>query len=266
MFLWIVAMVVALFVIPAVYARKAEVINEALLSFSKLQLKSFLPFSEEARQAWERISSADPASLTWANMEGVLRYTSKWIRWPYAVLLALLGVGAIFLGRTSGLVRRLNMESLLRNNAESFACLRPIVGRGKNLLDPASYDAGHWQIARSPAQFALEHGLLMDRDGKAFSVEEAFQDGLADTELPAYGQAHLDEAKTLATLQKQLGKPFAGFEELAPERKALACAFLAYASGDKEGCLSILDAVSISYLEKEAPSCPICLRTAFKSA
>lgn len=264
MFLWIVAMVVALFVIPAVYARKAEVINEALLSFSKLQLKSFLPFSEEARQAWERISSADPASLTWANMEGVLRYTGKWIRWPYAVLLALLGVGAIFLGRTSGLVRRLNMESLLRNNAESFACLRPIVGRGKNLLDPASYDAGHWQIARSPAQFALEHGLLMDRDGKAFSVEEAFQDGLADTELPAYGQAHLDEAKTLATLQKQLGKPFAGFEELAPERKALACAFLAYASGDKEGCLSILDAVSISYLEKEAPSCPILSQDGFQ--
>ena len=142
MFLWVVLLIFLLVGLPAIYAAKAGVINSALLSLSKLQLKSFLPFSDEARQAWERITAVEPASLTWAKMETVLEYTGKWIRWPYALLLGMLGAVSIFMGRTGGLVRRLNMESLLRNNAESFPCLLPIVGRGKYLLSPESYDSG----------------------------------------------------------------------------------------------------------------------------
>ena len=90
------------------------------------------------------------------------RYSGKWIRWPYALVLVALGIACIFMSRTGGLIRRLNMDSLLRNNAESFPCLRPIVGRGKTLLSPESYDSGPWRIARSPVQFALEHGLLLN--------------------------------------------------------------------------------------------------------
>ena len=62
-------------------------------------------------------------------------------RWPFALLLVLFGIASIFMGRISGLVRRFNMESLLKNNAESFPCLRPVVGRGKYLLSPESYDS-----------------------------------------------------------------------------------------------------------------------------
>ena len=73
----------------------------------------------------------------------------------------------------------LSMDSLLRNNAESFPCLRPIVGRGKTLLSPESYDSGPWRIARSPVQFALEHGLLLNKDGQPFTPEQALRRGLA---------------------------------------------------------------------------------------
>ena len=51
-------------------------------------------------------------------------------------------------------------------------------------------------------------------------------------------------------LTEQLGKPFEGYEGLSPCRRALAVAFLAYANGDKKGCVALLDAVSLSYREE----------------
>lgn len=45
---------------------------------------------------------------------------------------------------------------------------------------------------------------------------------------------------------------------MSPCRRALAVAFLAYAGGDKKGCVALLDAVSLSYREEnEQASCPL---------
>ena len=264
MFLWVVFLLVILVVIPAIYAAKAGHINGWLLSLSKMQLKAFVPFSEEAQTAWAHISQLDPETLTWERMRGVLSYTGKWVRWPFMLLLGLLGGAAIFMGRTRGLVRRLNMESLLRNNAESFACLRPVVGRGTYLLSPESFDSGLWRIARSPVQFALENGLLLDATGTPFTSEQALRRGLPSTELPAYGHARLEEAKTLVVLQTQLGPAFTGFKTLSPGRRAVAAAFIAYAGGDKKECVSILDAVASSYREADGKAaCPVLAQKGF---
>lgn len=263
-FLLICLMIAALFLLPTWYANRAGSINGALLDLAKTQLTVFSAFSDEAHEAWERITRADPAALAWDQVMSVLRYSGKWIRWPYALALAALGVAAIYMGRTSGLIRRLNMESLLRHNAESFACLRPIVGRGIHLLSPESYDVGPWRIARSPVQFALEHGLLLDKNGVSFTEDQALRRGLAHTDLPAYGQAHLDAEKAAAVLRAQLGEAFSCVAGLPAGRKALACAFLAYAEGKKKDCLKILDAVSSSYRETESPACPILEKPNFQ--
>lgn len=257
LFLWVVVLIVAVLGIPALYAARAGEINGVLLSLAKGQLKGFVPFFDEAQTAWEHITGLDPASLTWERMQAILGYTGKWIRWPFALFLGILGAVSMFMSRTGGLVRRFNMESLLTNNAECFPCLRPVVGRGSYLLSPESYDSGSWRIARSPIQFALENGLLLDVNGAIFTPDQALHNGLASVELSAYGNAILDEIKAAAVLQAQLGDPFRGFDALRTERKALACAFAAYATGDKTGCMGILDAVSVSYVEKEDPACPV---------
>lgn len=257
MFLWVVLLLIILVIIPAIYVAKAGYINDWLLSLSKIQLKAFVPFSGEAQTAWAHITGLDPETLTWERMQGVLTYTGKWVRWPFAFLLVLLGVASIYMGRTRGLVRRLNMESLLQHNAESFSCLRPVVGRGKYLLSPESYDSGLWRIARSPVQLALEHGLLLDENGTPFTPDQALHNGLASVDLPAYGSARLDEAKALIVLQNQLGPMFSGFEALSPGRRALAASFLAYAAGEKKECVGILDAISNSYTEKDGQA--VCL-------
>ncbi|WP_291447695.1 hypothetical protein [Desulfovibrio sp.] len=258
LFLWCVFLIVVFVVLPALYVAHADEVNRPLLALAKAQLKAFTPFFEEAQTAWARIVEADPASLSWETVQKVLHYTGSWIRWPFVLLLVLFGIASIFMGRISGLVRRFNMESLLRNNAESFPCLRPVVGRGKYLLSPESYDSGPWRIARTPVQFALEHGLLVNDAGEPFTPEQALKNGLPSTERPAWGHARLDEEKALAALTEQLGKAFEGYEGLSPCRRALSVAFLAYAEGDKKGCVSLLDAVSLFYTEENGQAgCPL---------
>ena len=265
LFLWCAFLVLVFVVLPALYIDHADSVNRPLLALAKAQIQVFTPFFEEAHTAWTRIAEADSASLSWETMQKVLNYTGSWIRWPFALLLVLFGVAAIFMGRVGSLVRRFNMESLLRNNAESFPCLRPVVGRGKYLLSPESYDSGPWKIARTPVQFALENGLLLDEQGKAFTPEQALKNGLPSTELLAWGNARLDEKKALAVLTEQLGKSFEGYEGLSPCRRALAVAFLAYANGDKKNCISILDMVSCSYNEIDGNAdCPVLTDSAFE--
>lgn len=265
-FIMICLMIAVLFVLPAWYASRAGYINGSLLALAKAQILAFTAFSDEAQQALGLMAQADPAALSWDQTMNVLRYSGKWIRWPYVVVLAALGVAAIFVGRTAGLIRRLNMDSLLAHNAESFACLRPIVGRGKYLLSRESYDNGPWRVARTPVQFALEHGLLLDKDGQAFTAEQALRRGLPHADLPAYGHAYVDEEKTATVLQEQLDRKFSGFESMSLERKALASAFLAYAEGDKYDCMNLLDTMSASYVEheKQAPCCPVLKNDAFQ--
>lgn len=71
--------------------------------------------------------------------------------------------------------------------------------------------------------------------------------------------------KALAVLTEQLGKRFEGYEGLSPCRRALAVAFLAYANGDKKGCVSMLDMVSSSYNEIDGNAdCPVLTDSAFE--
>ncbi|MBQ3060200.1 MAG: hypothetical protein IJD16_07825 [Desulfovibrio sp.] len=263
-FLWVALLLIVLLGIPAVYAAKAGYINDMLISLALLQLDLFLAYSDEVEKAWAHIDRLDPAALSWEQMEGILRYSGKWIRWPMSGILLLCGVVAIFLGRTGGLVRRFNMDTLLKNNAESFACLKPVVGRGKYLLSPESYDSGLWRVARTPLQFALEHELLLAPSGKPFLPEQALVNGIASEDQEAWGSGQLDEGKALAVLQKQLGPVFSGFVNLSVCRQAAASAFIAYAGGNKKECLAILDALSCSYTEeKGVASCPVLEDAAF---
>jgi len=257
-FVWVALVLIIMLVIPAIYAARAGYINDVLLSLARLQLRPFASASHEATMALERISKLDPVALSWEQMQGILHYCGTWSRWPMAVILALAACIAFIQGRTSRLVRRFNMDSLLKNNAECFPCLKPVVGRGKYLLSPESYDSGLWRIARTPLQFALEQRLLYDPLGNTALPSQILKNGLPTTENDLYGLIHLDENASLRVLQKQLGAQFTGFESLSDCRKAVAAAFLAYAGGDKQEGVAILDMVSLSYQEKDnTASCTV---------
>lgn len=260
MFLFIAAFLIIFLALPAAYAAKAAWVNGLLLDLAKFQLRIFLSFSDEAQKAWTHISSLDPATLTWDQMSAIMSYTGTWMRWPTAGLLVVLCGVAVFMGRTSGLTRRFNMESLLVNNSEVFPCLAPIVGRGNYLLSQDSYDKGLWRIARSPLQLAAENGLLLNEQGEPFAVSDILRNGLGHKDMPAYGRARLDKDATRALLRMQLAPSESVFSPFAltPLRKALAASFMAYAEGEKNECVQLLNELSVAYTEKgNVGSCPL---------
>ena len=250
MFLIFAGVVIVFFILPMLYAAHARSINAPFIALTKFQLKAFLPFSEEARKLWLELVSRDPGTLTWENITVILRYSGEWIRWPYALILFLLGGLAVLYGRTADLTRRFSMDSLLKNNAEQFPCLRPVVGRGTYLLSPESRDSGPWRIARTPVQFCLENGLLVDKENKPVSAGKALKNGMPDENLEAYGAMEFSKENATKVLTGQLGNKFDCLLLYSECRFILAAAFMAYAEGDKKSCMDILDAVSCSYSEE----------------
>lgn len=267
---FIVAAMALIFVgIPAWYAAHAESLNRTLLAVAQAELRLFCLFSDEARTASAYISSLSASEVSWEKVSACLAYAGNWMRWPLCLLLCALGVAAWNLGRVGKLHRTFNMESLVQNNAESFPCLRPIVGRGKYLLSSESYDSGPWKIARSPVQFALEHKLLLDESGQPYAPDQVLRNGLGLPESVAFGQAFFDDEGASKVFIEQLGPQFSGVDNLSPVRKALAAAFILYADGAKREAISLLDTMSVSYIEKKdgeelVPSCPVVEQAEFQ--
>lgn len=266
MFVLVAAVFIAVMVVPAVYAMYAGSINGPLLELAKKELWIFT-FLDEPSQAFAKLSSVDPADLDWTTMDKILTYAGSWLRWPLLVILGLLIAISCWLGSVEKLKRKLDMNKLLAENSRNFPCLLPIVGKGKYLLSPESYDNGLWKIARTPIQFVVEHGLLEAPNGFPCEPEDVLQNGMPYLDSPALGQCAFREAEALPVLTKQLGEKFTDLESLSPVRKTLAAAFILYALGKKHECIAILDDASASYLEKEGKAqCGILEDKEFASA
>ena len=82
-------------------------------------------------------------------------------------------------------------------------------------------------------------------------MTDAFLNGLPSMEKLAFGKCKFDTDIALSVLKNQLGSPFKGFDDLAPARKTIACAFMLYAVGKKDNCMTLLDSASQSYTERD---------------
>lgn len=251
----LIALALVFLGLPALYAAKAGSINAFLLDVAKWELRPFWILSEDVEKVLTHLTQTPPEAFTWKQVMAALEYAGSWLRWP---LFAMLG-GLFYLawtGRGKSFTRRFNMETLLENNVGSFPCLAPVVGRGKYLLDPKSFDEGPWRMARSPLQFALEKGLLKDEKDEAFTPDQALRNGLGEADMPAYGQGRFDRARAMDVFCEQLGPKFMGVAELPPFRQALAAAFLAYAAGERKEAVAILDEMSLSYTQEPEADTP----------
>lgn len=254
-FLLIALALVVFLGLPALYAAKAGSINAFLLDVAKWELRPFWILSEDVEKVLTHLAQTPPEAFTWKQVMAALEYAGSWLRWP---LFAMLG-GLFYLawtGRGKSFTRRFSMETLLENNVRSFPCLAPVVGRGKYLLDPKSFDEGPWMMARSPLQFALEKGLLKDEKEQPFTPDQALRNGLGEADMPAYGRGRFDRDRARAVFREQLGPKFTGVAELPPFRQALAAAFMAYAAGERKEAVAILDEMSLSYTQEPEADTP----------
>lgn len=237
--------------IPSIYNSNRVFFNTLLLDISLFNIGFFTHFSEKAVANYQTIKAMNPHNLVWEQISVVLYYTGTWAKYPFMLLLAIMGVVGIFLNKKSQLMRRFSMESLSEHNAEHFPCIAPVVGRGDYLQALESFDKGRWQIARTPVQFCVEHNLVRYENGKGVAWEEAFKNGVADMNLPAYGKMVLDKESFEHVFVKQLGTKTREYKKLPIIRQVMISAFLAYGNDDKQTAINILDTCSLSYIENE---------------
>ncbi len=222
-----------------------------ILKVSLFHIGFFTHFSDKAIENYLTIQAMAPSHMSWNEVYLVLAYTGTWVKYPFAVLLALMGTIALCLNKKSLLYRKFSMDSLAKHNQNFFPCIYPVVGKGKALQTIESYDLGLWQIARTPAQFCVEHQLVNYADGKEIPWEASFKHGIANMDLPAYGKMLLQKNNCQDVFTAQLGHKKRAFHELPILRQALVTAFLAYGNDDKETALSILNTCSLSFVEDE---------------
>lgn len=258
MFVMVALVLIVVFVVPAVYAMYAGKINGPLMEYARMELWPKSIWSDEAQLVRDRLAQIDPAELDWSQTEKILDYAGRWLRWPCLVVLIFAFIIVSRRGIVEKLTQKYNMEKLLAHNAKNFPCLKPIVGKGKYLLSPESFDKGLWKIARSPAQFAIQNSILERLNGEAFCIKDAFVNGLPSIEKPAFGKCKFNYDQAISILKKQLGAVYSGFETLSTARKIIGCAFMLYGIGKKKECIALMDEVSNSYIEKDGKAeCPI---------
>ncbi len=164
LFLAIAVFIICFIMLPTFYNNNRELCNKAILDISLFKLGFFTHFSAKALDNYKTILAMNPSTMSWQEVSLVLNYTGQWVKYPYATLLLIMGIVAVCLNKKSQLYRRFSMQSLAEHNQEHFACIYPVVGKGKYLQSVESFDQGNWKIARTPAQFCVENKVVSYTD------------------------------------------------------------------------------------------------------
>jgi hypothetical protein len=247
----IIAVLLAMFMLSLFYTKHKRRINAVFVHYISTQLSLIAPFSKTAAGINQRIKAADPQNITLKDFWLLAGYAGKklrWVIWPLSLCFA--GLVYFHWGRIESFKRKFTMQTLLANNAKIFAQIAPVVNRERPISDEP-IDRGPWKVARTPLQFCLENGLIVDQDNTAVACDAMLgSDGLPDpdaTTLRLSTDMCLDQAKAEYLFVEQLGDVFNGPQNLAPHQKALAAAFLAYGHSDRTAGIAMLNQLSLSF-------------------
>lgn len=258
---WEIGLYVGLLILLAygikwLYGEQRVIFNTIIIGFNKVLLWpiSLIPGTLAHKAFHSSFQWHNPGKYHWREMVLLTEASAHYYRWPmliYGIYLTIrtykkYGLNEIF-------TTVFNMETLMQNNVKVFPCMAPVAWR--KLIDEP-LDAGPWRVARTPLQFAVEHGLIVDGAGELVPKDLLLntQTGFANAKSPLleFGKnkgVHLERAKAEAIVSRQLGQPFESFEGLPDYVKGLAAAFVAFGCGDKKGGQDMLDKMSLSFVE-----------------
>ena len=233
------------------------------------QAKAFLLWTAEAAcrqagiashchaEAATRIQALDPAQL---SLSFCLELASRALFWHALLLACPLALAALAwawrISAADVFRRTLSMQDLLKESSPFNACVAPAVNwPGGILAEPL--DSGPWMAGRQPIQCAAALGLLKDPDGRPIPAGELLEDGRlanpASMWLRPGSRASFDRERAEAWLAGQLGRPWDGWDALAPHLKKLSLAWMLFACDRKREAQALLDELSLSF---RAPARP----------
>ncbi|MBU2760968.1 secretion/conjugation apparatus DotM-related subunit [Acidithiobacillus sulfurivorans] len=233
-------------------------INQIFIWITQAELLPFLPFDQTAQLIFFKLQDTPSGQFTFDQMWAALSIGGSYFRW---LALPIIGLITWMRWRQISWIERyrrsFTMKTLVEHNAEFFPALKPIINRGRSLLDELPAE-GPWRVAESAMLFALKHGIITTADGKPVPVSWCYQKNGLPRTIPSIPEGGLYFQPVIAedVLRNRMG-PAApsgrlGFERLPRYQKGLAGAFCAFALGYRKEGQKILNAMSESFNEKVA--------------
>lgn len=183
-----------------------------------------------------RILELTPDTLTLAMANAISELVGEYLRWPVAILLAVMA-WLVFRGHmTMRFVRVHNMQTLLAQEKFNWPAVSLV--EKLNLTD-MDINTGPWAMAQTPLQFAKKHKLL--------KVEQV-PEGKGAWRSQSQYKATVDREKAHRVFALQLGPLFNPNQilKMPKHAQALFAIFAARSAHDTEGSRALLDRLSIS--------------------
>lgn len=248
------------FGIPLFYAWHRGSINQILFWVAQFELLAVAApwWSHTGGELWNFLTHSRPQAVSWQQMETILTIAGGYFRF---LLVPLLLLSAWLFYRRVGWIEKytriFTMESLLDRNARIVPSLLPVARRKRRISEEPT-GSGPWRVAESPMLFALRHQIIVDREEKPVLESWCYgQDGMPRgvPKIPDGGMVFLDR-RAKEVLVSRMGPPaptnLRAFRQLPAYYRGLAGAFCAFGLGKREEGQQILDAMSVSFSEKEA--------------
>lgn len=196
------------------------------------QMQQFSLLTDRYAELDHQVLLTPPGQVRFAVLYRLCRNVGTFLRWPAVTLIGMVGLLCLTRAPAGKFTRELDLDQLMRTQAEVFRSISPFVGRGLTLVPAAD------GVAR-PADAALHVREWVARFA-------AFPDG------------SLNEDAARAELSRQLGPVWAGVADSAPHVRCLFAVFVLHAARRREEALALLGdmAESLPINAKEGPAGP----------
>jgi intracellular multiplication protein IcmP len=180
------------------------------------------------------IKNTVPGEMSFNGLADISTAVGSYLRYPIAVVLAILGVAIYFSNPTMRFKKTYSIQSLVESERESWPQIMPVVNLD---LVNTDIDTGPWAMGLTPMQFAKKYHLLQEE-----RVVSTDPNVLQLSKVMA--TVRREEAHRIFSLQ--LGRYWTGIEHLNPHTKALFAVFAARANRDRDGATKLLLQISAS--------------------
>ena len=210
-------------------------ISAAVMLLQHWQMTLIHPFTDRYDLADRQVLAADPAAVTFSELQGLCRDVGTFLRFPAALFIAVLGVCCLIWAPPGRYRRKLDLDGLIREQAQTFRTTAPFVAR----------------VLR----------LVSVRDGEPRPADPALnaQEWIARWATGKDGK--FDEAKARSELMRQLGPLWQGVRPASPSVRVMFALFALHLALRREEALDLLGHLAESFAPagegREGPERPL---------
>lgn len=187
----------------------------------ELKMISWFAPSYQSLISWIEVTQAQ--EVKWQDVLFLSKDVGFALEFPVILICLVLAGITYFFHPDQGYNTVEDMQSLIEKVHDYFPAIEVVRG-----LDLVKQDIaeGPWAMALSPVEFGRVHKLL-SRD-------------------PQTGQVVVDKVRAKSIFASQIGRPWAGIEDLHPHEKAIFAALAAYVSYDRKTADKLLEQMAMS--------------------